>query len=140
MCCAQRGDERRGFDDGVERLERDRGAIEVGEHDVGVAEANVDGDDEAVVRADVEHHRLAAARRVDGRALVDRAVHQQLTDERRHHPATHAHPAREVGARDRLVLADEVEDDLAVDLARRRASGANEAAGVDLSHGGLAVP
>ena len=134
MLSRQRRDERVWLDDGVERLERDRGAVEVGQHEVGLAEPNVDGDDEAVVRPDVEHHRLAAARRLHGGSLIDRPVAQQLADERRHHPSADAHPAREVGPRDGLMLAHEIEDDLPVDLPGRGASGANETAGVDLPH------
>ena len=66
------GDEALGVDDGVERVAGDGGAAEIGQHEVGAAESDVDGDDEAVVRAHVEHHGLSAARRVDGCALVNR--------------------------------------------------------------------
>ena len=133
----ERVDERRRVDERLERLGGDGAAAEVAEHEVGAAEADVDADDEPVAGADVEHLRLAAARGVDRGALVDRLLAEQLVDERGDHAAADLHAAREVGARDRLVLADEVEHDLPVDLARRGAGRADEAAGVDLSHGHL---
>ncbi len=98
------------------------------------AESDVDGDDEAVVRADVKHHGLPAAGGVDGRPLVDRPVLEQLADQRRDHASADAHAPREVGPGDRLVLADEIQHDLPVDVARRRPGCADEAACVDLSH------
>jgi hypothetical protein len=104
------------------------------EHQVRAAEAHVDRHHQPVARADVEHLRLAAARRVDRGPLVDGALAQQLVDQRGDHAAPDVHAAREVGARDRLVLADEVEHDLPVDLARGRAGRADEPPGVDLSH------
>ena len=131
---ARLGDECLGVDDGVERVDRDGGAAEIGELKKRATEAYVDRHDESVARAHAQHHGLSAAGSVDRVALVDRPVVEQLPDDRGDHASADAHPPREVGPRDRLVLADEIEHDLAVDLARGRSRRPDEAACVDLSH------
>src|SRR5437867_2689907 len=59
---------------------------------------------------------------------------EQITHDARDRRSPHLHAARELGARDRLVLTDQVEHDLPVDLpvgtTRRHA----KAACVDLAH------
>src|SRR6185436_19068032 len=51
-------------EDRFQRFERDLRSGKIAQHDEGAAEAHIDGDDEAVLRADVEHGRAASARGV----------------------------------------------------------------------------
>ncbi len=132
----QLGDERLQVGPRLEGFERDGVAAEVRQHHERAAEPDVDGDDEPVVRPHVQHLRPASARGVDRIALVEGALRDELCGEVGDHAATDLHPARELRPGDRLVLADEIEQDLEVDLARSPASGADEAAGVDLPHRG----
>src|SRR5918999_6054586 len=119
---------------GLETLERELGPGEVAEHDVGPAQPHIDSDHEAVARSDVEHRRPAPARRIDGGAFVNGALGDEVAHECRYHTAPDLHSTRELGARDRPMLAHEVERDTPIDVARRRSRGSLEAEGVDLPH------
>ena len=112
----------------------DRLAEQVGEHHERLAGADVGGDHGAAARVDVEERRLAAAHGLAGRALEDQAFAQQVVDDQRDGAAAHAHRPGEVGARDRLVRADQVQHDAAVDLAAGAAGGDPEARRVDTAH------
>jgi len=54
------GDEQLRREDRLERLERDLRSRKIAEHDEGATEADVHRDDEAVLRAHVQHRRAAA--------------------------------------------------------------------------------
>jgi hypothetical protein len=76
----QLGDQRRGLDGRHERFQRDLAPLEVAQHHRGVPEAYVHRHHETVVRSDVEHGGLAAARRIGGLALADGALTHELLD------------------------------------------------------------
>ena len=99
-----------------------------------LAGADVGGDDRAAARIDVEERRLPAAHRLAGGAFEDELLLQQVVDDEGHGAAADAHGPREVGARNRLMGPDEIEDDLAVDFAAGAASRDVEAGGVDSPH------
>ena len=109
-------------------------AEQVGQHHEGFAGADVGGDDGPAPRVDVEKRRLAAAHGFAGRALEDQAVAQQVVDDQRDRAAAHIHRARQVGARDRLSRANQVQHDAAIDLARGAAGGDAEPGWVDSPH------
>ena len=71
--------------------------------------------------------------------LVDVARGNQVADDRRERGATHVHAPRQLGARDRLMLADQVEHDPPVDLARRGARRQAIVPRVDLAHESICV-
>ena len=91
---------------------------EVGHHDEGAGRPDVDGDDAALARVDVEEGRLAPALGLAGGALEHRAFPNQRAHQQADGAAPRAHEAREVGARDRLVGPNQVQRDAAVDRAR----------------------
>ena len=59
---------------------------------------------------------------------------EEVLDDESDGAATQLHAAREVGARDRLMAADEGERDLAIDAPRGAAGGDVKAGGVDAAH------
>jgi len=91
---------------------RPRPADRVGEHQERAARADVDGHARSLVRVDIEQRRLAAARRLPRVALDDVSAVQQLLDQQGRCAAPQLHAPREVGARDRLMAADERQGDL----------------------------
>ena len=93
-------------------------AEQVGHHHEGPRWPDVDSDDTSLARIHVEKRRLAAALRFTRRALEHRAVLDQLIDQDAHGPAADPHQPREVGAGDRLVDPNEIQNHLAIDLAR----------------------
>ena len=100
------------------------GSVEqVGDHEVGARGAHVDGDDAALARVDVEELGLAAARGLALGAFEEDALGDEVVDDEADGAAAGAHEAGEVGAGDGLPGADEVEEDLAVDLAGGAAAG-----------------
>ena len=130
-------------EDGPEGLQRDLGPAEVGEEQVGAAEAHIDRHHEPIASPHVQHLGPAATRGgggqgggggFGGRPFVNGAFLEQLVDQGRHDPRSDPHAARQVGARDRLMLAHQVQEDLPVDLPGRGARGAAEIPGIDLSH------
>ena len=128
-CQQPRVANRRKSDDAAERL-----AQQVGGHQIGAARTHVHGDDRAPLRVDVEECGLSAANGAAAGALDDQAALQQVADEEADAAAPHAHRPREVGTRDRLIGANEIEHDLTIDLARRALGGDLEANGINLSH------
>src|SRR5206468_2331503 len=74
------------------------------------------------------------ARGFAGGAFDDLAVGEQLLDEQADRAAAHFHPARQVGARDWLMAADERQRDLTVDLPGGAARGNVEAIGINATH------
>jgi hypothetical protein len=64
----------------------------------------------------------------------DVVVVDELLDEKSDGAAAHLHAAREVGAGNRLMAANEGQGDLAVDVPRGSASGDVEAIGVYAAH------
>ena len=110
-------------------------AAEIGERDRSPARSDVHGNGDAATRADAKERRASTARRCGGPRLFDVARGEQLAYDPRQRCPAHAHPARKLRTRDGLVLANEIQDDLSIDLARRGARGEPKAAGVDLPHG-----
>ena len=100
-----------------------RRAEQIGQHHERLAGANVGRHHGAAAGIDVEEGRLAAADGFAGRAFEDQPFAQQVVDDQGDRAAAHVHGAREVGARDRLPRAHQVERDAAVDLAGGAASG-----------------
>ena len=88
---------------------------QVGDHDEGPGRPDVDGDDAALPRVDIEKGRLAPALGLAGGALEHGAFPNQRAHQRAHGAAPDAHQPREVGAGDGLVGPDEVQRDPAVD-------------------------
>ena len=87
-------------------------------------------------RVRTQSKRGAAPARGGRRALLEHhAALDQLAHQRRHRAPVHLHPSRELGARDRLILADQVEDDAPVDLPGSRSRREAKVARVDLTHG-----
>ena len=115
--------------DAAERL-----AEQISGHQIGLTRTHIDGDDRAAPRIDVEKRGLAAADGLARGPFDDEATLEQIADEETDAAAAHSHGAGEVGARDRLVGADEIQHDLAVDLARGALGGDLKANRVDLSH------
>ena len=92
-------------------------AHRIGEHQKGAAGADVDGDTRPLARVDVERCRLTSAGSLADGAFDDVTVVEELLDEQADGAGPDPHTAREVGARDRLVAADQRQGDLPVDLA-----------------------
>ena len=109
-------------------------AEQVGRHQIGLTCPDVDGHDRAATRVDVEKRGLASTDGLAGRALDDQPALEEVADDEADAAATHAHGAGEVGARDGLVRAYEIQHDLAVDLARGALRGDLKADRIDLSH------
>ena len=106
----------------------------VAEEDVGLAAPDVDPHDQSVMGTNVEELGLSASGRVGRRTLIDEAGLDQLGHQGTHHPSTHLQSPRQVGAGDRLVIPDEVQENPAVDLSGRAAGCSLESLGVDLAH------
>ena len=98
-------------------------AAQVGQHHERFARADVGSRDRAASRIDVQERGLPAADGLAGGAFENHAVANQVVDDARDGAAAHVHHPGEVGARNRLVRAHEVQHDAAVDLAGRAAGG-----------------
>ncbi len=106
----------------------------IGEHQERAARPNVHRHAGSLAGVDVEERRPAPARDLAGRAFDDVPLLEQLLHEEADGAAAHFHAARQVGAGDRLVAADQSEGDLAVDVARRSAGRDVEACGINAAH------
>ena len=106
-------------------------ADQVGHHDERARRPDVDRHHAALARIDVEKGRLAAALRLAGGPFEDGAVADQLVDEQADRAAAGPHQPRQVGARNRLMGADQVQRDPAVDLPGGGAGGDAEVLRVD---------
>jgi hypothetical protein len=82
----------------------------------------------------MEEPRPAASRRPADGTFSDPAFIDQLIDDGRHGAALQARSSRQVGARQRVVAADEVERDAAIDLARGLTRRHPEIGEIDLAH------
>ena len=96
---------------------------EIRHHQEGPGRPDVDGDDAAFPGIDVEELRLAAAGGFPLRPLEQDAVGDEVVDDEADGAAAGVHEPRQVGARDGLRGADQVEQDLSVDFAGRSAMG-----------------
>ena len=112
----------------------ERLAQQVGQHEEGLADADVGGHDGAAPGVDVEKRRLAAAVGLAGGALDDELALQQVVDDEGDGAAGDAHDAGEVGAGDGLVRAHQVQGDAVVDVAAGAARGDLESGRVDAAH------
>ena len=83
----------------------------------------------------MQESRLAPTRRLAGRAFVDQPLGHQFLRQHADHAARHAHAPRQIGARDGLVLANQVERDPAIYLAGGCARRDAEVTCVDFAHG-----
>jgi hypothetical protein len=110
-------------------------AHQVGAKDVAARRADVDADNAALARVDVEKSRATptADRLAHGpfedERLAEEFVHQEADD-----TASDVHQSRQVSTGDRLVGADEIQGDLPVDFAAGPASSDCEIVWIDLSH------
>jgi hypothetical protein len=109
-------------------------AHRVREHEEGAGRPDIDGHARSAPRVDVEHCRPPAARGFAGGAFDDLAVVEQLLNEQADRAAAHFHSARQVGARDGLMAADERQRDLTVDLPGGAARRNVEAIGINATH------
>ena len=109
-------------------------AEHVRDHDRRAVRVDVDGEREAPARLDVEVPGLPPALALALGAFEDEAGTHQLVDEQADRAPAQAHGARKVGAGDGLADPDEVEGDLAVDLAGRPPARDAEGVEVDATH------
>ena len=70
----------------------------VAQHQIGLGETNIDGDDQAIVGSDMKKGWLASARCLAGGAFVDQPLGDQFLHQHAHHPTGHVHAARQIGA------------------------------------------
>ena len=114
----QRRDEPARIARGRHRDDRRAGAAHrIGQHQERAAGADVDGDTRPLARVDVEQRRLPSAGGLADGPFDDVAIVEELLHEQADRAGPHAHAPRQVGARDRLMAADQREGDLPVDLA-----------------------
>jgi hypothetical protein len=116
-------------DDAAQRF-----AEQVSQHQVGLAGTNVYGDNRSPPRLDIEKRRFAPANRLTRGALEHQLLREELVDNDAYGTATDAHGAGEVGPGNRLMRADEIQGDAAVDVPRRALRRYPKAAGVDSAH------
>jgi hypothetical protein len=110
-------------------------AHQIGHEDVSARRADVDADNAALPRVDVKKSRTtSAADCFANGALQNQRLGQQFADQQTRDSAPDVHQSREVGAGDWLVLANQVESDLAVDLAGGTATCDFEIVWVNLTH------
>jgi hypothetical protein len=112
----------------------DRLAYQVGQHDEGLGGPDIGRHDRAPAGVDVQEGGLAPANRLARGPFEHEFPGNQVVDKEGDRRAAHAHRAGEVGARDRLMRPDQVQDDLAVDLAASPALGHAEPRRVDTTH------
>jgi hypothetical protein len=126
--------EGRGVGDRVVRQAKQGHTAEIGQHEERATEPHIHADHEPITRAHIQHLRAAPARRLCRVAFEDRGFGKELVHQSRHHPTADLHTARQIRPRDRLVLANQIEHDLAVDVPRGGAGRPHELTGIDLSH------
>src|SRR4051812_45626787 len=83
---------------------------------------------------DMQKSRLASAQGFAGGSLVDHVLIDQLLHQYANGAPRDLHATRQVGARNRLVLADQIKRDAPIDVARRGARGYFEISRVNLTH------
>src|SRR5581483_5313179 len=112
--------------------------VEIGQAKGGGGRAQVNADDARALLVHVEEARAPAARGVPARPLRHPLLPDQLFDNDRDRAALEARMAGQVGPRNGLVTADQVEYDAPVDVASRLTRGHLKIGEVNLSHVGSA--
>ena len=124
----------------IECFEGELLAAKVRKHEVSAAESHIDCDDEPILSLQVQKGRFAATARFSSGALIDQALVYKLTDQQAHGSACDAHAAGEVGARDGLMLANEIECNAAINVARCSAGGDPKVLSINFAHSAAAFP
>src|SRR2546425_34136 len=127
-------DERRDRKNRVIRLQGKLLPREIRKHEIGLAEANIDGDGETILSSNVKEGRLASAHRFAGRALVDHFLIDQFLHQDADGSARNIHSPRQIRPRNRLVLADKIKRNASINIARCAACGYAEILGIDFAH------
>ena len=109
--------------------------IDVGQSDGRRLGPKVDPDDARALDVEVQESRPPAPRQPADGAFGDPAFFDQLIDDRRHGAALQARAARQIRPRHRLVMAEEIERNPPVNLARGLARGDLKVRQIDLAHG-----
>ena len=109
--------------------------IDVGQSDSRRLGPKVYPDDARALDVEVQESRPPAPRQPADGAFGDPAFFNQLIDDRRHGAALQAGAARQIRPRHRLVMAEEIERNPPVNLARGLARGDLEVRQIDLAHG-----
>src|ERR1022692_1632469 len=97
-------------------------SVDVGQGHRGLDGPDVDADDDEIV-IEAQERRAPAARRPSGGPFQHPMLADQFFDDQRNGAALQSRDARQIGARERLALADQVENNAAIDLARHLAGG-----------------
>ena len=118
---------------GGDGFEAEELPVERGDAQGGLDGADIDAYNGAV-SAQPQVHRAAAAREPAHRPFEHPAFGNELLGDQRYGAALQARAAGQVGARDGLAGADQVQDHAPVDVARGLAGGYPKVAEVDLSH------
>src|SRR5207245_7753708 len=115
-------------------LQREMLPREIQKHEIGLAEAYIDGDGETILSSNVKEGRLASAHRFAGRAFVDHFLIDQFLHQDTDGSASYLHAPRQIRPRDRLVLADKIKRNASINIARCAACGYAEILGIDFAN------
>jgi len=119
-----------------QRLLTDKARVETGETNGCRCRPKIDSDDSRSAFVEMKKLGPAPAGGATARTLGDPSLLDELFGDRRDGASLQARMARQVGARDRLVAAGEIEKDTPVDIARGLARSHLKVGEIDLSHGG----
>ncbi len=109
---------------------------QIGDHDVGARCANIYTNNASLSRVDIQKRwPTTTADGFTNGAFKDQRFVEEFADEKTRNAAPNVHQARQVSAGNRLMGANKIESDLAVDLAARSATGHCEIVRINLSHG-----
>src|SRR5262249_41043193 len=97
-------------------------AVGVGERDGGLRRPDIDADDHALI-VEAKKSGTTSTRQAAGGTLDDPILLDQLLYDQRDGAALEAGEPRQIGARDRMARAHQVEDDAPVDIAHYLAGG-----------------
>src|SRR4030095_1137467 len=109
---------------------------QIGDHDEGSRCANIYTNNTSLSRVDVEKRwSTAPANSLTNGTFKDQRFVEEFADQQARYAAPNIHQARQVSAGNRLMGANKIESDLAVDLAAGSPSGYREVVRIYLSHG-----
>src|SRR5207248_2187661 len=127
-------DECRNRKDGVKGLQCKLLPREIRKHEIGLAEANIDGNGETVLSSNVKEGWLASAHRFAGRAFIDYFLIDQFLHQDTDSSARDVHAPRQVRPRNWLMLADKIKRNASINIARCAACSYAEILRIDFSH------
>ena len=107
----------------AQRILRQAAHFQIRQHQGGFFRADIDADDAGAFAINVKKFRLSSARQIPGSTHLHPAFGDQLLRDHRDGTALQTRMTGEIGTRNRLMLANEIQHNPAIDVAGRSNAG-----------------